>query len=383
MTKAENTKNWIETKFNEWIQSHSNYIITNATIDGDLLKINFQDDTFDFEMNLSPEEIEEIALIDDELKNNGFQIALTNQKIIDNIFNLEENKIISPLLSNNRIINLEKKKSRLKLLCNPEGDKVITSQLCMEVSLRLIYLLVEMNFRTKFSPEISRFASYKSDLTDCFDEFSYILIDFQNYNEEMPDEEKVCKLINVIFYYNTIIDILIIPEGLSNSTKLLKFKLNETGDDDCTNLPYRQYDLESLIYYLSSSTHDDFRFEYLDLYHVLEYYFDRSALHNINNLIKKNLGNPTLYFKEDEIYKLSKEIKDIIVVDKKIYKEEQSLLLVLKLISLETIVRKAGEETAESIDVKLPEIKENNIQRLYKIEIKYNKTSHKSHIPYP
>ncbi|USK86156.1 hypothetical protein [Peribacillus asahii] len=373
MINIQNVANWLQSSFKEWLEGNTYYNLENVIPNASTIELEFLNGDIEerFRIELSEEEVEELSLIHEDI-NSGFKIKLI-QDVIDKVYLIEENKIVSPILSDNQKIVLGAEKTKLKFITQ---DNSISTFINSGISLRLLYILVSDNLPLDFCPQSEDTEGYNNYLNECFPYFSYLQVEIENPTG-INDDEKVNIFLNVLYDYNVITKKVIIPEGLIHNHGLSYFQLETDRDPIESLVPFNRYDDESIIYYLISATHNDFRFKYLDLYHVLEFYFDRSALLSIKNLLKINLSNPLMYFNDDEVYKLAKSLKEIMIVDRKTYKEEQSLLLVLKLIGLEDIMRNLGNENNNKFIFNLPEVKEISKTRLGALKIDFNTANKK------
>ncbi|MFH5187418.1 hypothetical protein ACHHV8_35240 [Paenibacillus sp. TAB 01] len=371
-------KSWLEDKFITWLRNQNNSVSLAVQEHSDDLNITFTLLETDFDIVLSKEEIEEIALINSEIHRNS-QMEV-NGELLRSVYAYEEKTIFCPLVSDSREIQLEANKQVLTFICDKDSVHKVSAKITSQLSLRMLVILVQNNFKLKFVPMNEEHDTYKTDLASCFSEFNCIVTDLTNYIKPDPsDAEKIQVLLNVIYQYNLLLSVLVIPKGLVSNSGLRFFKILTQGEvtTEVIELPLYHYDLESLIYYLASGSHDDFRFEYLDLYHVLEYYFERAALYSIHSSLKKGLNNPALFFEDSEIHKLSRDIKEIIIVDRKKYAEEHSLVLILKLIGLERILQLVGVRNETGIELVIPQVKSGNVERLPKISIEFALSSKK------
>lgn len=367
-------KEWIENSFSKWLKDNSNIENINIEVNDELITVDLDGREF----NISQSEIDEIVTVMDDVNNigNPKNIRLDNEYIRD-IFNYDNDSVLVPIVSNEKEIAFDNNKNNISLVYSKDG-RVFKSSIESGVSWRVIYILLTAKYN-KISVKSDNIDE-ELELLGIFNEFSYLIVRYENAT--LNSEEKSNLVLNVVYCFNNINSKLLLPLGICSSNNLSFFSIS-SGDEEVvgTNsevrIPFNKYDSEALIYYLIAQIHDDFRFVYLDLYHVLEYYFDRVSLASIRKIIKHGLEEPSIYFNDDKIQELAKKVKDIIIVDKGNYKETQSLSLLLDILGINNILNSIGDNNEEKVELVLPKLKDNDKEELKEIRIEYFRNNKK------
>ena len=146
---------------------------------------------------------------------------------------------------------------------------------------------------------------------------------------------------SLIFELNQILKINLIPFGVENK-KLedleirqydIRIDKTEKISEIKSSMDYflYKYSLEPLIYYFAAYQNTDFRFRYLDFYHVIEYFFDNILVQRTLNIIQEELKNPSNFYEDASRLKFAISIKnELISKERYEFKEESILTKVLE-----------------------------------------------------
>lgn len=357
---------WLNACLGKWLKENSAIENVSAIESDNCITLELDDKHFE----ISQSEIDEISTVKEDINKIGVKNIKVENEFIENIFIYDNDSIIIPIVSNNNELNLDRNKTQISLISGKESKSF---ECCIETGLswRVIYILLisKFSYLTINTNDIES----KLELLDIFNQFSYLVINYENI--EINNEKKCNISLNAIYYFNDINNTLLMPIGICSSNSLTFFNIINTenaDDDEIKKIPFNSYDSEALIYYLIAQMHDDFRFVYLDLYHVLEYYFDRVSLASIRKIIKQGLEEPSIYFDDESIHKLAVDVKNIVVVDKGNYKETQSLSLLLDMIGIEDIVKSIGKIDTDKIELIFPKLKDSEDEELKQLKINFD-----------
>lgn len=303
-------KRWLENDFKNWLES--NYGVTlSIVIDGKTVMLEFE---YNGRKNVYDFKDDDQTELTYAIENVG--IGIENDENIKHFFKIDESQYLTFV---DTVEDLEIKRDKYQFYLNRDKDKSVNIKISSNINFTILFIVIknqgylEFDFNAadnEFETQGDFLSLFKANILE------------MTFNNKVDDSLAVHICLSCLFEINALLDEYIIPVGI-NLVKFNELDLNKTIsyeiDPSHPTVPKAllKYDLEPLVYYFAAHWNYDLRYQYLDFYHVIEFYFEKIVIERTLLLINEKLKDPQLFYDDKVREDFAKLIKKEYVRDKK------------------------------------------------------------------
>jgi hypothetical protein len=297
----EKIKGWVNEDLKDWLKINYKIDLQNIKY-SDNIEISFTlyFNGFKREITFDEEDLKEVEIGFEEVKE-------LNIRNISQIYSISK-KVCIALIDSAEKINFEKNKYNFI----SSTDKKIEAIFSSNPKLSFLPKLISSGYNLNFDKDLFLDTTGSNDFLSFF-RLYYLEC---SYNEEFNSEELTQQILSMFFSIGIYLEVNFFPLGISilEDSEINSYQKNiyveESGEFKKIDLSLINLNLDALIYYFSALKNNDFRFKFLEFYHVLEYYFEEISLINIRSRILDAIKNPIYIREKEKLVELTKNIKN-------------------------------------------------------------------------